>query len=478
MKQSPDNSLLSVGIDIGTSTTQVIFSRLQMANTASYFAVPKISIVAKDVVYKGGIHETPLLDLQKIDMEAIRRIIEWEYASAGCTPAAVGTGAVIITGESARKENANAAVQALSGFAGDFVVATAGPDLEAVIAGKGSGAQQYSADNNCVVMNLDIGGGTTNIAVFEGERILSKACLDIGGRLVRYDESGIVTYVSPAAAKVAQTLGLALSVGSHANETLLSALSKKMANLLDQLLGLAPKELLLDDLQTRGSTPFSCPKPIAALCFSGGVADAIYFMQNDYQQYKDIGVYLGASIRESSLTRAFTVIKPKETIRATVIGAGSYTTTVSGSTIHYSPNLFPLKNIPVLRLSDEEERALFAGSLDLQGPFRWFLEQSGAENIVISLKGKTDVRYDELQAAAAVFARCVHAHLPTRLPALISLERDMAKALGVVLRQAMPERPLLCVDGIYAEHNDYMDFGNPLMGGLVIPVVVKSLIFG
>lgn len=478
MKQSPDNSLLSVGIDIGTSTTQVIFSRLQMANTASYFAVPKISIVAKDVVYKGGIHETPLFDLQRIDMDAIRVIIEREYAAAGYTPASVGTGAVIITGESARKENANAAVQTLSGFAGDFVVATAGPDLEAVIAGKGSGAQQYSIDNNCVVMNLDIGGGTTNVAVFDGERILAKACFDIGGRLIRYDENQMITYISPTAAKVAQTIGHSLSIGSRADAAVISAVTQKMAALLEQLLGLSAKEPLLNALQTPGSTPFSCPKPIQAICFSGGVADSIYSIQTDYHKYNDIGVYLGTAIRESSLTRAFTLVEPTETIRATVIGAGSYTTTVSGSTIHYSPNLFPLKNVPVLRLSDEEEQALFAGNFDLQEPFHWFLQQSGAENIAISLKGKTDISYQELRSAAAVLARCYDKFLPHHLPALLSLERDMAKALGVVLRQAMPNRPLLCVDGIYAEQNDYIDFGQPLMGGLVIPVVVKSLIFG
>lgn len=123
---------------------------------------------------------TPLLSQSEIDAEKVKQIIQDEYRKAGVFIKDVSTGAVIITGETARKSNAKEVLNALSGMAGDFVVATAGPDLESVIAGKGAGAMDYSEKNNTAVYNLDIGGGTTNIALFKNGEVIDTTCMDIG----------------------------------------------------------------------------------------------------------------------------------------------------------------------------------------------------------------------------------------------------------------------------------------------------------
>ena len=115
----------SVGIDIGTSTTQLIFSELTIENEASN-VVPRINIVDKKVTYRSKIYFTPLLDQKTIDAEKVKGIIEKEYQDAGMKPEDLSTGAVIITGETARKQNANVVLDTLSNLAGDFVVATAG----------------------------------------------------------------------------------------------------------------------------------------------------------------------------------------------------------------------------------------------------------------------------------------------------------------------------------------------------------------
>ena len=198
--------LLSVGIDIGTTTTQLIFSKIKMENTTGYFAVPRISIVDKEILYQSEVHLTPLLTETLIDSDGVREIVAQEYQKAGIVPSSVDTGAVIITGESARKENARAVMERLSAFAGEFVVSTAGPDLESVIAGKGSGAWAYSLDHHCEAVNLDIGGGTTNIVVFSEGDVIAKGCFDIGGRLIRV-ENGRITHISPSAKLVAESLG-------------------------------------------------------------------------------------------------------------------------------------------------------------------------------------------------------------------------------------------------------------------------------
>ncbi len=190
--------LLSVGIDIGTSTTQLIFSKLIVENEASAFTVPRISIVDKEIIYRSDVYFTPLISNTEIDGRKIKEIIEEEYKKAGINKDDIQTGAVIITGETARKENANDVLHTLSGFAGDFVVATAGPDLESIIAGKGAGAHIYSKEHSTSVVNMDIGGGTSNLALFLRGEVKETGCLDVGGRLIKINpNTREIIYISP-----------------------------------------------------------------------------------------------------------------------------------------------------------------------------------------------------------------------------------------------------------------------------------------
>lgn len=481
---SDPKTILSVGIDIGTSTTQVIFSRIAMENTAGYFTIPKVSIVDKEVVYRSDIYTTPLLDRTRIDGDRVRDIVAAEFQRAGFTPADTDTGAVIITGESARKENSALVLEKLSGFAGEFVVSTAGPDLEAIIAGKGSGAQQYAEEMSCTAVNLDIGGGTTNIALFDCGRTAGKGCLDIGGRLIRLEPDRTVTYISPAAALVAESRGIHLREGERAGLPELREVCRGMAQLLEECLGLAPQSALLRAVQTPGSTwlDLTGQKPIRAIFFSGGVADGVYrglSAGEDPIPYGDIGLLLGEAIREGRLCSAFRLEKGKETIRATVVGAGSYTTTLSGSTITYTDaGVFPLKNVPVLKLSPEEQEAGFAGNAaPMAERVRWFLQQSDSSRLVIALEGEPDPSYPRLKALAAAAAQAA-GELPPEAPLLLVVESDIAKALGQAVAARLAGRPVVALDSIHVDQNDYMDLGRPLMDGLVVPVVVKTLIFG
>ncbi|MBQ6380635.1 MAG: ethanolamine ammonia-lyase reactivating factor EutA [Clostridia bacterium] len=475
-----NNEILSVGIDIGTSTTQVIFSKISMENTAGFFSVPHISIVDKEVIYKSDIYITPLINSYLIDGDKVRDIVEGEFRKAGFTPADTQTGAVIITGESARKENSAVVLKKLSSFAGEFVVSTAGPDLESVIAGKGSGAQSYSEDNACVAVNLDIGGGTTNIVVFDCGKVVGKGCLDIGGRLLKLDKSYTVSYVSPTARKISDKLSLGLEEGRTTNEQALASLCAEMVNLTEQALGIYEKSPLAESVVTKGSTPLEIKKPIRAVCFSGGVADCIYHSDREPLAYGDIGVHLGKAFRQGRLYSDFHLIKAKETIRATVVGAGTYTTSISGSTIAYSEHILPIKNAPVLRLEHSEQQKLFEGDVDfLKQKLAWFMEQSDTRRIVLSFEGERNPSYLATRRCANCIGTALDAMLDAGEPMLIITECDIAKALGQAIKLEFGEkRDIICVDSISVEDGDFVDLGKPLMDGLVIPVVVKTLIFG
>lgn len=475
-------AILSVGIDVGTSTTQVVFSKLQMDNAGGYFSVPRVAIVDKEVVYKSEVYMTPLKTDVLIDTDALRDIVAAEFRKAGYRPEDTNSGAVIITGESARKENSDAVLKSLSDFAGDFVVSAAGPDMESLIAGKGSGAWQYSMDHHCRVANLDIGGGTTNVVLFEDGETLARGCLDIGGRLICMNPQGIITKVSPAAAVMAQAAGVSVSVGDRCDELKLTAVTRQMAAALNAYLGVGTKDIdaILRQIKTPGSSDFPVPEKVQAVFFSGGVADLIYHESADTWAYGDIGVLLGRAIRESRLFTDFQKMEPGETIRATVVGAGTYTTTISGSTITYSDDIFPLKNIPVIKLDEELQEACFAGETEpVIRRIQWVLGQNDEEHFILAMPGKRNPGYTEMKRAAASIRQIMDRVQPPGEPILLVIESDIAKAMGQMIRQQPDlKRQVVAIDSIHVEDGEYVDMGKPMMNGMVIPVVVKTLIFG
>lgn len=475
-------AILSVGIDVGTSTTQVVFSKLQMDNAGGYFSVPRVAIVDKEVVYKSEVYMTPLKTDVLIDTDALRDIVAAEFRKAGYRPEDTDSGAVIITGESARKENSDAVLKSLSDFAGDFVVSAAGPDMESLIAGKGSGAWQYSMDHHCRVANLDIGGGTTNVVLFEDGETLARGCLDIGGRLICMNPQGIITKVSPAAAVMAQAAGVSVSVGDRCDELKLTAVTRQMAAALNAYLGVGTKDIdaILRQIKTLGSSDFPVPEKVQAVFFSGGVADLIYHESADTWAYGDIGVLLGRAIRESRLFTDFQKMEPGETIRATVVGAGTYTTTISGSTITYSDDIFPLKNIPVIKLDEELQEACFAGETEpVIRRIQWVLGQNDEEHFILAMPGKRNPGYMEMKRAAASIRQIMDRVQPPGEPILLVIESDIAKAMGQMIRQQPDlKRQVVAIDSIHVEDGEYVDMGKPMMNGMVIPVVVKTLIFG
>lgn len=475
-------AILSVGIDVGTSTTQVVFSKLQMDNAGGYFSVPRVAIVDKEVVYKSEVYMTPLKTDVLIDTDALRDIVAAEFRKAGYRPEDTDSGAVIITGESARKENSDAVLKSLSDFAGDFVVSAAGPDMESLIAGKGSGAWQYSMDHHCRVANLDIGGGTTNVVLFEDGETLARGCLDIGGRLICMNPQGIITKVSPAVAVMAQAAGVSVSVGDRCDELKLTAVTRQMAAALNAYLGVGTKDIdaILRQIKTPGSSDFPVPEKVQAVFFSGGVADLIYHESADTWAYGDIGVLLGRAIRESRLFTDFQKMEPGETIRATVVGAGTYTTTISGSTITYSDDIFPLKNIPVIKLDEELQEACFAGETEpVIRRIQWVLGQNDEEHFILAMPGKRNPGYMEMKRAAASIRQIMDRVQPPGEPILLVIESDIAKAMGQMIRQQPDlKRQVVAIDSIHVEDGEYVDMGKPMMNGMVIPVVVKTLIFG
>ena len=440
--------LRSVGLDVGTTTTQMILSELTVENRASGFAVPRLEIGERKVIYRGEVHFTPLVGDSRIDGTALRELVGEEYRRAGITREDVDTGAVIITGETSRKENAATVLESLSDLAGDFVVATAGPDLESVLAAKGAGAVDYSRQTGKRVLHFDIGGGTSNYALIEDGKILETGCLNVGGRLLKFDPAGRITYVSPVLKKLCK-----LTADDVPSQSQVEAVAELLVRGLEMAAGLREPTELLDELTTEEVRNHGMAAPVcddAVYSFSGGVADCIE-KEYSFLEFGDMGPVLGRAIRNSRLCRKEYRLGD-ETIRATVIGAGCHSTQLSGSTVYYRNVEFPMKNLTVVTDVAALER--------LDGPG------------ILVMQGTENPGYAQVAAMAETLLEEI-----SQWPVLIAVEADMAKALGHCLAlRTGADRPILCIDRVALREGDYLDVGAPV--GSALPVVVKTLVFG
>lgn len=435
--------LKSVGLDVGTTTTQLIVSALTVRNQASGFMVPRLEITDRQILYKSPVYFTPLLGQDRVDGAAIREIVAAEYEKAGLRRQDVDTGAIIITGETSRKENAQEVLRNLADYAGDFVVATAGPDLESVLAAKGAGAVAFSEKTGKEVLHFDIGGGTSNFCQIEDGKIVTTGCLNVGGRLIKYDKNHKITYIS----KVLQGL-TSLKVGDFMDKAQADNISRLLAQVLEMGAGLRDKTDIYEALTTKEVRAAQAPVGRSGvISLSGGVADCVGTVY-PWDQFGDLGPSLGCAIRESRLCRGEFMLG-QETIRATVIGAGCHSAQLSGSTVFHRNVEFPLKNLTVV-----------TGISDLQQ-----LDSPG----VLALEGLRSPSYAQVQALADQIAAGV------KPPVYVALEADMAKALGhaLILRLGA-DAQVLCIDRLQLMQGDYLDVGIPL--GPAIPVVIKTLI--
>ena len=446
--------LKSLGLDLGTTTTQLVISERTVENRAPGFAVPRMEIGDRRIVYESKVHFTPLISGELVDEAALSELLKAEYQNAGIRPEELDTGAVIVTGETSRKENAQTVTRALARQAGKFVVATAGADLESVLAARGAGAVEWSRESTAPVIHLDIGGGTANIALCREGTVEPAGCMHVGGRLMKFDETGRITYVSAVLAGL-----ISHQVGDRITETEAMAVARLLARALEEALGLREATGLSRQLRTAGAV--ECPLPPGVISFSGGVADC---MEKDmpWLTYGDLGPLLGRAIRESLLCRGPYRLGT-QTIRATVIGAGCHSAALSGSTVCICHTPLPLQDLPVGCIGEEEQT----------DPQLWQLaRQRLAGKEALFLPGWEAPDYGQVCRLADQLVKGFDGK-----PCRVVVERDMAKALGTALQLRLgKDAQVLCLDGLWIGPDSYLDVGEWV--GPAVTVVVKTLAFG
>jgi len=468
--------LATIGIDIGSSTSHLLFAKVLLQRQSQGLS-SRFVVVHRQVIWRSPIMLTPFLPDGSIDAGRLGAFIADCYREAGFAKSDVDSGAVILTGEAIKRKNAQAIDELFAAEAGKFVCATAGHKLEATLAAHGAGAVKLSKQRGECLLHVDIGGGTTKLALIDKGAFVGVSAFAVGGRLIAADEAGAFTRVDDSARLVADALGISTDAASLARPQARHAIARRLAMIAaDYILGVPPdplgRALLLTAPLPRTATP-------AAITFSGGVSEYIF----DYEgrEYGDIAKPLADELRTALRERtALKLIDPGQRIRATVIGASQFTVQVSGKTIHLPrPGVLPVHNVPVVHVGADLTGAIDGAAITAAiraGLARLDLDPDSRVAVAFSWHGDPD--YARLAAAgAAIMAAVAPDGRRTKL-LLLMIDGDIGKTMGRILAEELGlPGDLVSIDGVQLAELDFVDVGELISPPGVVPVVIKSLLF-
>ncbi len=465
--------VLSVGVDIGSSTSHLVFSRIVLERLDSRYVV-----TTRETFHQSDILLTPYTSGETIDAEKLGAFIEQQYKDAKTDPDEIDTGALILTGVAVRRSNARAIGELFARQTGKMVAVSAGDNLETVMAAYGSGAVARSIRDNATVMNVDVGGGTSKIAVCAEGKVIDLTAVDVGARLVCLDEGGRVVRIEEAGRRFAAELGIKLDLGATLKPEAGRALAARMADrLFEAMKGGIPQ---VDGSGLCRLDPLSHGRTIDELTFSGGVSE--YFYGREAESFGDLGVLLAQEIRSRVQSWGPKLERSNEGIRATVIGASQYTTQVSGSTIYVSPlDALPLRNVPVIAPTMPIEGDTIdpaAVSTAIKGVLRRLDLGEGDTPVAVFVPWRGSATFQRLDDFCKGAVDGLSDVLAKGHPIVLAGDGDVGGLVGIHLREEMKiPNAIVSIDGLELKDFDYIDIGAMLPSSGAVPVVIKSLIF-
>jgi len=471
--------VLSVGIDIGSSTSHLVFSKLTLKRETSFFNMSnRFNLANREIIYEGNIIFTPLIDRFTIDIEGIIKFCEEEYKKAGITTEMVDTGAVIVTGETAKKQKAAEIINRLSSEGGKFVSAVAGPNFESLLGAMGSGIVEQSLKNQRTILNVDVGGGTSNIAICSKGNVHSTSCINIGGRLLGIDKEFKIWRIDEPSAFLMKELNMNYKLGDIIPESDVKTISREYAKALLEVIRGPATSKIAKELMMTDDLDFSIP--IDDYSFSGGVAEMIYGKNNSHEEFNDIGIYLADEINRLVEKLNLVITEPENKIRATVIGAGAFSLSISGSTCYVDEDVvFPHNNIPVLPVNVKWREFRFENiKFEITRAFKNYDMKEGEDIVALYFKEFIDHTDNILSTLAKAIESSLPNSVAQKKPIILIFSMDIAKVLGIAIRRETSiQNNLICLDELILEAGDFIDIGAPLYSGQAYPITVKSLVF-
>ncbi len=465
--------VLSVGVDIGSSTSHLAFSRIVLERLDNRYVVTE-----RETFFESEILLTPYTADNLIDADSLGDFLDRQYRDALVQPDEIDTGALILTGVAVQRRNARRIGELFARHAGKMVAVSAGDALEATMAAFGSGAVARSIRDSVTIMNVDIGGGTSKIAVCADGKVVDITAIDVGARLICFDQDRRIRRIEKPGRRFAACLGLDLRTGVTLNDSAANAMAELMAErLIDAMHGRSP---------TAGGSkllrlaPLIGKRQIDQIIFSGGVAE--YFYGKQSTTFGDLGPLLAGALRRRAEQLGSQVAEPSERIRATVIGAAQYTTQVSGSTIYVSPlEILPLRNVPVVIPQitlDDNLIDPHAVSEAIRSELAKLDLVDGSRAVAVFVTWAGSATFQRLDAFCRGLAEGLTQTLKRGHPLIIVGDGDVGGLLGIHCREELRLRnAIVSIDGLQLTEFDFIDIGSVLDTSGAVPVVIKSLIF-
>lgn len=470
METEDEIVLTSVGIDIGSSTSHLAFSRIVLERLDTRYMV-----VERTVLHESDVLLTPYIDGEAIDADALGAFIAAQYKAAEMSPEEVDTGALILTGVAVRRKNARAIGEIFSEQTGKFVVVSAGDGLETTLAAFGSGAVSRSQREQALVLNVDIGGGTSKLALCRNGAVESITAVDVGARVVAFDDKRIITRVEEAGEHFGNIAGVDVSLGAHLSPEDAQKLADAMVDaLFDAMQG-------SKDEATAGLhrlPPLPAGEVPAFVTVSGGVSEFLY--SDVKAEFSDLGPVIASTLRARLDDWAPVLERPDQGIRATVVGASQYTVQVSGSTIYVDPiDALPLRNMPVIKpdLALDETIDIEAVAQSISDALTRLDLGDGETPVAICYTFEGSATYGRLDSFSRGIVKGLAPVLANGHPLVLVGDSDLGGLIGMHLRQELGITPVVSIDGIMLDEFDYIDIGAILETSGAVPVVIKSLVF-
>ena len=472
--------LTTVGIDIGSSTSHLMFARVHLSRLATGLS-SRFVVVERKILWQSPILLTPYLTDFTIDTAKLAQFINRSYADAGLTRAQVDSGAVILTGEALKRKNARAIADLFSEESGKFVCASAGHHMECQMAAHGSGAMKLSKMRSATVLNVDIGGGTTKLALIRNGELLATVAIAVGGRLIVETAEGLSRVEQPAV-DIARSLGINLKLGAKLSPGDRATLVARMSELIVAMMNrAAPDELMAKLLVTEPWPKYVTEIKIDAITFSGGVAEYLYGREGE--KFGDLGFDLAHELRNALAHHrvAAAIWDPGQGIRATVIGAAQFSVQTSGNTIMIADRkILPLHNLPVLPCRFDLSGAIDAGDVTTQvrEAFAQSDIEDGAGALALAFRWQDDPLHARLESLAKGICAAVPKTLMAGLPLVLLIDGDVGLSLGRIIHlETAPGANVIAIDGVQLKQFDYVDISAVIDASNVVIVIIKSLLF-
>jgi ethanolamine utilization protein EutA (predicted chaperonin) len=473
MQEEENLQLTSVGVDIGSSTSHLVFSRLELTLEGSRYHVTK-----RDILNESQILLTPYVDDTRIDVEALETFINEQYKTAKIRREDVDTGALILTGVAVRRRNARAIADLFAQEAGKFVAVSAGDGLEATMAAHGSGAVAHSEKMGGVVLNIDVGGGTSKFAICNNGKVQEVSAVDIGARLLAFDKDGAIVRIEEAGRKHAGWAGFSVALGEKISE---ANLRKMVSGMVDKLFAMLKPESITDDIkELLRLPPLTYQGEIDCVMFSGGVSEFIY--NRATSSFGDLGPLIAEEVHKRTGNLGLLVMEPNARIRATVIGASQYTVQVSGNTIFITPdNAVPVRNVAVVAPEfplNQDDFTKEAVRDALLSALRRLDLVHGRQPVTVAFHWDGSATFFRLQAFCSGVAEGLKDIFAKGHPLVLVNDGDIGGIVGLHFQEELQmQNPIISIDGIGLSDFDYIDIGALIQSSGAVPVVIKSLIF-